>query len=296
MSFSMQVKDELVKTEYENVCCKRSLLYGMCLFGKSFSTYGVALQSENENVAVLYAELLKEICNVECEVVKSPGGRNFTVSIEDKNECEKILKSFGHDGIGSIKINHSNFDCEVCANAFVAGAFLSCGTVSSPEKDYHLEFTIPFLNLSKSLMTLLDEMELNPKYTNRKGYNIVYFKESESIEDCLYIMGASDAMFELMNVKIIKDFRNKANRQANCESANINRMVNAVAVQIRAIEKIWSEKGEEFLPENLTAIAKLRYDNPELSLSELAKMCNPPLSRSGVNHRLKRIVDIANDL
>lgn len=296
MSFSMQVKDELVKTEYENSCCRRSLLYGMCIFGKSFSTYGVALQSENENVVNLFAELLKEICNVETEVIRSPKGRNFTVSIEDENECIKILKFFGHDGVGSIKINHSNFDCEVCANAFVAGAFMSCGTVSSPEKDYHLEFTIPFLNLSKSLLTLLDEMELNPKYTNRKGYNIVYFKESESIEDCLYIMGASGSMFEMMNVKIIKDFRNKANRQANCESANINRMVNAVAVQIRAIEKIWKKKGEEFLPENLTAIAKLRYDNPELSLSELAKMCNPPLSRSGVNHRLKRIVDIANDL
>lgn len=296
MSFSMQVKNELVAAEYENSCCKRALLYGMCLFGKSFSGAEVSLQTENENVANAFIHLLKEIYNINASVKKSPRGRNYTAFISDKNECAKLIKSLGHDGVGSKKINHSNFDCENCVNAFVAGAFLSCGTVSTPEKDYHLEFTIPYLNLSKSLLTLFEEMELNPKYTNRKGYNIVYFKESESIEDCLYIMGASSAMFEMMNVKIVKDFRNKANRQTNCEAANINRMVKAVAVQTKAIEKIWSKKGDEYLPENLQLIAKLRYDNPELSLSELAKMCEPPLSRSGINHRLKRIVDIANEL
>lgn len=145
-------------------------------------------------------------------------------------------------------------------------------------------------------MTLIEEMELKPKYTYRHGYNIVYFKESESIEDCLYLMGASDAMFEMMNVKIVKDFRNMANRKANCETANITRMVNAVAGQIQAIDKIWNKKGKEYLPENLEILAELRYENPDLSLSELAQMCNPSLSRSGVNHRLKRIIDIAAEL
>lgn len=296
MSFSMQVKDELVQKEYEESCCRRALLYGMCLFGRDFSSTDISLQTENENVANAYVLLIKEIFNIEARIKKSPKGRNFTAYVEDKNECAKLLKLLGHDGVGSKKINHSNFDCENCVNAFVAGAFLSCGTVSAPEKDYHLEFTIPYLNLSKSLLTLLEEMELNPKYTNRKGYNIVYFKESESIEDCLYLMGASGSMFEMMNVKIVKDFRNKANRQTNCEAANINRMVKAVAVQTKAIEKIWNEKGHEYLPENLEAVAKLRYDNPDVGLTELAKMCIPELSRSGMNHRLKRIVDISNDL
>ena len=109
-------------------------------------------------------------------------------------------------------------------------------------------------------------------------------------------MGASSAMFEMMNIKIVKDFRNKANRQANCETANINKMVNAVAVQLKAIEKIWSKKGTEYLPQSLQQVARLRYDNPDLSLSELALLCDPPMSRSGINHRLKRIVDISNDL
>lgn len=296
MSFSMQVKDELVKNEYESVCCKRAILYGMSVFGKSFSSKSVSLQTENENIAMLYTFLLKSLFNIESRIRKSPGGRSFTAFVKDESDCSKLVKSYGHENSGSIKINHSNFDCENCQNAFVAGAFLSCGTISSPQKDYHLEFSVPYLNLSKSLFTLFEELELNPKYINRKGYNVVYFKESESIESCLYIMGASDAMFEIMNVKIVKDFRNKANRQANCETANINRMVNAVSVQIKAIEKIWNEKGKEYLPENLASVAELRYENPDVSLSELARMCNPPLSRSGINHRLKRIVEISKEL
>lgn len=296
MSFSSQVKNELVKTEYTNTCCKRSLLYGMCIFGKSFSENSVSLQTENENTALLYSSLLKELFNIDAETVRSPKGRNFTVSVSKKADAQKILKSYGHDGVGSIKINHANFDCENCAGAFTAGAFLSCGTACDPHKDYHLEFTVPYLNLSKSLFTLLQEKELNPKHTNRNGYNIVYFKESEAIENCLYIMGASDAMFEMMNIKIVKDFRNKANRQANCETANINKMVNAVAVQLKAIEKIWDKKGKEFLNENLQAVAELRYNNPDSSLSELAAICDPPISKSGLNHRLKRIVDISKEL
>ena len=296
MSFSSQVKDELIKTEYEEVCCKKALLYGMCIFGKSFSENGISLQTENGNIAALYASLLKELFNINAQVTRSPKGRNTTVSVAEKIDAAKLFRSFGHEGAGSLKINHSNFFCENCVNAFIAGAFLSCGTVSTPEKDYHLEFTVPYLNLSKSLLTLLEEMELKPKYNNRKGYNIVYFKESEAIEDCLYLMGASDAMFEMMNIKIVKDFRNKANRQANCETANINRMVNAVSVQIKAIEKIWKIKGREYLPESVEKLAELRYDNPDMSLAELAEACDPPLSRSGVNHRLKKIIDIANEL
>ena len=296
MSFSTKVKNELIKTPYEDICCKKSLLYGMCIFGKSFSSGSVSLQTENKNIAELYAGLLKELFNIESALKESPKGRSVLVSVTEKNDAAKLFKAFGHEGAGSLKINHSYFYCEKCANAFTAGAFLSCGTISSPEKDYHLEFTVPYLNLSKSLFTLLEEKELKPKYTCRNGYNVVYFKESEAIEDCLYLMGASDAMFEMMNVKIVKDFRNRANRQANCETANINRMVNAVSVQLQAIEKIWRLKGREYLPENLEKLAELRYDNPDLSLAELTAACDPPISRSGVNHRLKKIVDISKEL
>ncbi len=294
MSFSQDVKNELLRIEYEHSCCEKAMLYGICIFGKSFSSFGVSMQSENEELAELYKGLIKKYCNVECDVKRSPGGRNYSVNIEDSVECDKILGVFGHNDGGSLKINHSNFDCEGCINAFVAGAFLSCGTVSTPQKDYHLEFTVPYLNLSKSLVTLLGEIELAPKTSNRKGYNIVYFKGSEAIEDCLYLMGASSAMFEMMNVEIVKDFRNKANRTANCEAANIEKTVKASFAHIKAIERIESAKGLDYLKNDLKEMAVLRRDNPELSLAELSKLSG--MSRSGVNHRLKRIVQIAENL
>ena len=297
MSFSSQVKNELVKIEYESPCCKKSLLYGMMLFGKSFSEQSVCLQTENEPTARLFRSLIKSLYNIDCRITVSPRGRNYTASVLTKTDAQKLFRSFGHSGAESLKINHSIIQCPVCLSAFIAGAFLSCGTVSDPKKDYHLEFSVPYYNLSKSLFTMFCEIdELTPKYTNRKGYNIVYFKESESIEGCLYLMGATDSMYDVMNIKIVKDFRNRANRQANCETANINKMVNAVAVQLAAIEKIWKTKGKGFLEESLQSVAQLRYDNPDSSLAELASLYPGKISKSGINHRLKKITEIANSL
>lgn len=294
MSFSQDVKNELLKIEYENNCCEKALLYGLLIFGKSFSSFGIGIHTENERIAKLYKALIKKYCNVKCNIAVSPKGRSFSVSIGEKSDCDKILGAFGHNDNSSLRINHANFDCPECLHAFLAGAFLSCGTVSDPKKDYHLEFTVPYLNLSKSLITLLEETELSPKLSNRKGYNIVYFKDSEAIEDCLYLMGASSAMFEMMNVEIVKDFRNKANRTANCETANIERTVKASYAHIEAVEKIERAKGLDYLKDDLKEMAILRRDNPEASLSELSRLSG--MSRSGVNHRLKRIVEIADSI
>ncbi|MDD6356276.1 MAG: DNA-binding protein WhiA [Oscillospiraceae bacterium] len=297
MSFSSQVKNELVKIEYESYCCKKSLLYGMTLFSKEFSYRGCMFQTENENIVMLYKRLLKELCNIDTDISVSPSGKNYSIVIEDKAIATKIFTFFGHDKSDTnLKVNFSNFQCPRCQNAFLAGAFLSCGTVSSPEKDYHLEFIVPFLNLTKSFITFLQEMELNPKLTNRKGYNIIYFKVSEQIEDCLYMMGASVAMFDMMNVKIVKEIRNSANRKANCETANIEKMVRAASPQIAAILKIKDKRGLSSLPEPLEQMALIRLENPDSSLQELAEMFDPPLSKSGANHRLKRLVEIAKEL
>lgn len=296
MTFSSQVKNELVKIEYEKNCCKRAFLYGMLIFGKSFSENKISMQTENRQVAEAYSASIKELCNVETQIKSSPSGKIITVNVE-KKDCRKVLLYFGHElKATNLKVNYSNFSCEECFGAFFAGAFLVCGTVSSPKKDYHLEFTVAYFNLSRDLFTMLNESELHPKSAKRNGYNIIYFKESETIEDFLYIIGASGAMFDLMNEKIVKDFRNKANRQANCETANIERMVKAVSIQIQAIEKIKSTKGLSYLNDDLKAVAQLRLDNPDASLSELSKMSNPPLSKSGINHRLKRIVETAEGI
>lgn len=297
MSFSSQVKNELVKIEYEENCCKKSLLYGMALFSKMFTFREIVFQTENEATALLFRDLLKELCNISAKINVSPSGKMFTIAIEDSSTAAKLMAFFGHDrSETTLRINVSNFTCPQCQNAFIAGAFLSCGTVSSPQKDYHLEFTVAYLNLTKSFVTLMQEMELNPKTTNRKGYNIIYFKESEQIEDFLYIMGASASMFDMMNVKIVKEIRNTANRKANCETANIDKMIRAASPQIAAILKIQDTKGLDFLPDNLKEMAEIRLENPDSSLQELSEMFDPPLSKSGVNHRLKKIVSIAEEL
>lgn len=297
MSFSSQVKNELVKIEYDKICCKKSLLYGMALFSKVFSFREIAFQTENEATALLFRDLLKELCNIKANINVSPSGKSFSILLDDRQVASKLMIFFGHDrSETSLRINVSNFTCPECQNAFLAGAFLSCGTVSTPEKNYHLEFTVAYLNLSKSFVTLMQEMELAPKSTTRKGYNIIYFKGSEQIEDFLYIMGASASMFDLMNVKIVKEIRNSANRKANCETANIDKMIRAASPQISAIMKIQDKKGLDSLPDSLREMAEIRLDNPDLSLQELSELFDPPLSRSGVNHRLKKLISIAEEL
>ncbi|MBE6742101.1 MAG: DNA-binding protein WhiA [Ruminococcaceae bacterium] len=297
ISFSHQVKNELLKSEDENRCCMKSRLYGMALFSKNFSFKRITFQSENEGTTELFKRLLKELCNIDSKIEVSPSGKSFSVDINSKKNASKLMTFFGHNiSEKNLVINHSNFDCDACRNAFIAGAFLSCGTISSPEKDYHLEFTAAYLNLAKSFITLLNEFELSPKLILRKGYNVVYFKDSEAIEDFLYIMGASASMFEMMNIKIVKEIRNSANRKANCETANIEKTIQASMPQIDAILKIKKKKGLDFLSKPLREMAQARLDNPELSLAELAASFEPPISKSGANHRLKRIEEIAKEL
>lgn len=296
MSFSSTVKAELTKSVPEKKCCRRAYLYGMALFGRSFSANSVAIKTETSEIANAYKTLMEELCGVDVQIEYTPSGQ-ATASVVSKKDAEKVIDFFGHSSREvTLKINHSNFDCDDCTDAFFAGAFLSCGTISSPSKDYHLEFVVPYRNLSQSLIKLMTTFDLEPKFAVRKGYHIVYFKESESIEDCLYRMGAHSSTFELMNIKVLKDFRNKANRVANCETANINRMVNAVAPQLFAINKIIKKKGLNYLPEELREIAQIRLENPEASLQELSEMTMDKLSRSGVNHRLKKIERIAEEI
>ena len=174
--------------------------------------------------------------------------------------------------------------------------FLSCGSVSSPEKNYHLEFVIPFLKLSNDLFSFLVELGASPKHVVRKGYHVIYFKDSAQIEDLLTMMGATNSTLQLINVKIDKDMRNHVNRRVNFETANIDRSVVAGSRQIEAIRKIQKKKGLDSLSDGLREIAQLRLENPEASLQELEALVDGSLSRSGINHRLKRLVQIADEM
>ena len=303
MSFSSEVKKELSQAQGGQPCCRKAEAYGLLQFGHGFSGTAVSLQTENAAVAERYTCLLREVCHVEAsrreeESSHAVTGRAYHIlSVANAADRRRVLESFGHTPADvAVRLNRANLECDECAGAYLRGAFLSCGALTDPNADYHIEFSVPYYNLSRDLLALLSEVGLPAKEVRRKGGHVIYFKESEQIEDCLTLMGASNASLELMNVKILKDIRNKANRLTNCESANIDKTVAASAVHVEAVKRIVAAGGLTLLPEELRELAGLRLENPELSLRELGVLLVPPLSRSGVNHRLRRIVEFADRL
>ncbi len=179
---------------------------------------------------------------------------------------------------------------------FTAGVFLACGSVNDPSKEYHLEFTVPQERLSHELSVLLGDISVSARTVIRRGQHIVYIKESESIEDVLTFIGAQQCTLELMNVKIWKDVRNKANRIANCDSANIDKVVKAAMKQIEDIRLIQQTSGLDSLSQELREIAEIRLENNDMSLQEIGESLSVPISRSGVNHRFKKLAAMADEI
>ena len=177
--------------------------------------------------------------------------------------------------------------------AFLRGAFLACGTVSSPEKNYHLEFVVPHYNLSLDLKKFLENNEFSPKSVRRGGLYVLYFKKTEEIQNLLGIMGAARFVMEFIDVIVYKDIRNNVNRRLNFENANLNKTVNAAMRQIELIEKLQKSAAFSELPDEYQQIAELRVQNPDYSLQQIGEELMPPMSRSGVNYRLKKLCEIA---
>lgn len=295
MSFSSDVKSEISKTENLSSCCFHAQVYGLVLFAH-FSKYNFSITTENSDVFSLYLSYLRDYCGVE-PTISDSGTKKLTAYLKTDKDKETVFEKFGHTlKETSLRINRANISDECCASAFLRGVFLSCGTVTSPERGYHLEFVVPYKRLCMDLMKFMDEIGLKPKYIVRKGNHIIYFKDSESIEDILAIIGAQDASLYVMGVKIEKDVKNKVNRRLNFEMSNIIKTVDAANLQVEAIEYIESKSGISSLSENLQKIARVRLENPESSLSELEKILDEPISRSGINHRLGRIVKIAEKM
>lgn len=183
-----------------------------------------------------------------------------------------------------------------CKRAYIRGAFLGGGSISNPEKAYHLEFVTSDEVHSKELSNLINSFGLNSKIVLRKEYYVVYIKESEQIVDLLNIIGAHQSLLKLENIRVLKDIRNNINRLVNCETANLSKTINASMKQVQNIIKINNTMGLEKLSPNLRELALLRLENRDASLKELGTMLNPPVSKSGVNHRFRRIEKIADEL
>lgn len=295
MSFSQRVKQEIASRRLSRPCCARAAAYAAACFGRYFDDRGVVVQTELEDAARCIQRAY-HMAGLGGGITpkERAGGVIYEFAVKQPQEVEQMLECFGHTGReASLRINPKNLACGQCVSWFVATAFLCAGTATDPQKGYNLEFYTPRRNLARDFEALLAEHEFAPRRTLRKGTGVIYVKASEQVEDLLTFMGATGASLELMNSKIYKDIRNMTNRLTNCETANMDKTAVAGAQTARAIRYLQQHDALKALPEPLQQAAALRMQYPEYSLAQLAAAFQPPISKSGLCHRLKKLEETA---
>lgn len=297
MSFCAEIKKEISSSPLPHACCRKAFAYGLLQGAHAFSLSDMSVQTEHRAVAASYAAVITALFENAsfCEqTLPRKSGCYHTVCIADEADRLEILQAFGHTGQElSLRLNRANLDCDACAIAYLRGIFLACGAVSDPEIDYHLELSVPFRKLSMDILTLFDECGISMKHIVRKGCNVLYLKDSDTIADCLALIGAQTGSLQIHQTIMLKDIRNKVNRQTNCENANLDKTIAAASEQLRAVMHIRDHGGLSQLPTDLAELAALRLEHPEYSLRELGEALDPPLTRSGVNHRMRRITEFS---
>ena len=295
MTFTQRIKSEILRIKGESKCCRKAMLYGMLLFSPWFEQGKIRFSSENKEVAERLSKLIEEFfgkASVELFSTSSGEKTEYRVRIKDNEKCSELLRSFGYEEGTTYRIITDNLKCDGCRAAFIRGVFLSCASAVSPESGYHLEFVISRFNLSRELFNFMKKSGIEGKYTKRNSHYIVYYKDSEKIVDLIALIGAVNCSFDMTNNMIEKNIRNNCNRVANCEAANIKKTVSTSKKQCEAIEGLLASTHKSELNEELVETAKLRIANPDMSLIELSQIHIPPVSKSCVNHRLKKLCEI----
>ncbi len=298
MSFAVDVKKQIILHETnKSECCKVAAAYGVACFGKYFDKRGIVLHTEQIAVAEHAQQTLLKI-GVSGEVyAKNQKGDIYEFCVKEQEQVKKMFDIFKCTGSEiSVRINSDNFSCANCTSAFVSSAFLCSGTMTDPSKGYNIEFLSPRHSLMQDFSALLVANGFSPKLVKRKGINVLYIKASEQIEDLLTFMGAAASALELMSQKVYKDIRNKANRVRNCESANIDKTVEANQAVLDAAKYLKANKTFELLDDSVKQAVNILEEMPHLTLRELAAQLDPPLSKSGVSHRLKKIIKTADQM
>jgi DNA-binding protein WhiA len=312
MSFSVKVKNEVcrnVKISKDEAVAELSAIMkvsGTLLIG-GHKQFTFKVTTENPAIARLVFKILKEHFNIQTKIMVKRSNslkKNnvYMMMITEEMGVRDILKEVGLlkeiDNMYSLdySIPETIFEREDMKRAYIRGAFLGGGSISNPEKTYHLEFVTHDEDYSRELSSLINRYGLTSKVIQRKSSFVVYLKEGEQIVDLLNIIGAHASLLELENVRILKEMRNNVNRLVNCETANLSKTVNAAVRQVESIKLIEREIGLRRLPKNLREIAELRLNYPDESLKELGEMLIPAVGKSGVNHRLRRIEKIAEEI
>lgn len=311
MSFSGKVKDELSRQSTAARHCQIAEIAAIIsLCGRiqisANETYMVKIHTENIAVARKYFTLLKKTFNINTDDSQLPGeetkSHTYVALTKNIGEADKILQAIKMkepDGVkkaGETGVNPLLIKNACCKRAFLRGAFLSIGSMSDPEKSYHLEFVCTHKESAEQLKELIQGFEVDAKIVARKKYHVVYLKEGAGIVDLLNIMGAYVSLMNFENYRIVKEVRNSINRKVNCETANITKTVNASSKQIEDILLIRERYGFQNLPDNLRETAEIRLEYPDATLKELGQILNPTVGKSGMNHRLRKLSEIADRL
>lgn len=297
MSFSSDIKKELCDVRELSPQQAESMLYGI-MYASRMDEGRPLIQTENIDLMNAAAELIRAVFpNVRTGIVRLVKNSGSLYTLKIRSGWEDIAERFG-DFSSISREAVSGGDEE--SGAFLRGVFVSCGSVTDPNKEYHLELVLPENDRTPALLDFIAEHGMSLKETTRgrarSKKTVLYAKESELIEDCLTYIGAANHSMEIMQVKIVKDFRNRVNRSVNCENANLDKTVAASNKSTADIEYIFSTMGADWLSPDLRETARLRVENPEMSLSELCGMFPEKISRSGLNHRLKKLSKLAEEL
>ena len=299
MSFSFEAKNELCRLPVQKLCCARAEAYGVLLYCNTFSSTEVRIITENPNLAARLPRLFHRAFNLRFDrqpEPDQPGKQIFQIT--ERKKLDHIITLLGYDPRQNLVL-HINFgllEDACCRASFLRGVFFAGGSITDPLKRYHLELATSHLQASRELEALLREDHFPPKSVSRNGSFITYFKQSDQIEDFLTLIGAPVAAMKVMSAKMEKDLRNSVNRRLNCDSANLDKAVEASQEQLEAIRRLEEAGVLETLPDKLKLTASLRQANPELSLSELAEEFDPPVTKSCLNHRLRKLVDLSKKL
>ena len=291
MTFSQQVKAELCEPRVERKCCAVAEAYGVLLYCHTFSPKLIRIITASDELAQRLPHLFKRAFSLGFDELPEGSGGKRSFKITDEKKIRTIYDAFGNDmGSPALHINFGILEEPCCKASFIRGAFLAGGSVTDPGKRYHLELATSHYSVSREAYSILLDMGFSPKEAERKGNHLLYFKKSEHIEDLLTTIGASNCAMELMSAKIEKDMKNSINRKVNCDSANADKVVAAAAQQMEAIRRIDKLYGLDSLPDKLQEAALLRFANPEASLADLAMLSYPPVSKSCLSHRLKKLL------
>lgn len=297
-SFAGKVKNELCRVPVQRLCCARAEAYGVLLYGNTFSPTEVRLITESADFAARLPRLFQRAFGLKFDRLPEEERGKLIFGITDRSKLDRIINQLGYDPRQNLVL-HVNFgllEDECCRTAFLRGAFLAGGSVTDPEKRYHLELDTGHAQASREIATLLTEMGFLPHSVRRGGSSVIYFKQSEHIEDLLTTIGAPAAAMDIMTAKVDKEIRNGANRAMNCDMANVNKTIDAALEQKNAIQRLQENGRLERLPEKLRQTALLRLQYPEMSLSQLAEKCDPPVTKSCMNHRMRKLLEEAKKL